>query len=573
MWFKENNEETLLDLLKKRKETLTENMERFYTESQKYELLYQARSCSREFIEYQSRSGEEKENGVIFNKMKTFDFNIIRQNCIAAKNQITSSRPKVVFLGEGDVPYETIQISEKLGTHISRMFEDQDVYMKAANAFLNACIMQVGILKLNSYKSITNLHPKYFMCSNPYSGPDTPREAGNYDLVSPYMLRAMFPKKAKEITEKYIDVGEDEKVKDVLVFDLYYKGERNVKFTEDMILSVKSWNYDFVPYEFFRWEATTEGVLQKAISDELSALQKQLRIMVNIVEQSFERTGIPKLYISKGAQLADTSLLENEIGAVVEYVGDNPPVVVAPNALSKEYFEWIDKAVAYAAQVCGNNPVNMSGELPQQLNQASGIALQNYSDLDSKKFSDIRHHYEKGFMSLARKIILMGGKKALSYDRDLMNINIKEELSNIRLSPASILPDTPAGQIQTINAMIQANLIPADEGLAMLKHPDVKKLISSKTDRIRQVDLLLEEAMKEDKMPVLYKEFGVDVYLDRSRKMFATIQRQKGEDFKPLVKLSIFIDFLLSEMQQDQGIVVNQMSQLGLQGPQPQTLQ
>ena len=121
--------------------------------------------------------------------------------------------------------------------------------------------------------------------------------------------------------------------------------------------------------------------------------------------------------------------------------------------------------------------------------------------------------------------------------------------------------------------MIQANLIPADEGLAMLKHPDVKKLISSKTDRIRQVDLLLEEAMKEDKMPVLYKEFGVDVYLDRSRKMFATIQRQKGEDFKPLVKLSIFIDFLLSEMQQDQGIVVNQMSQLGLQGPQPQTLQ
>ena len=64
-------------------------------------------------------------------------------------------------------------------------------------------------------------------------------------------------------------------------------------------------------------------------------------------------------------------------------------------------------------------------ELPQQLNQASGIALQNYSDLDSKKFSDIRHHYEKGFMSLARKIILMGGKKALSYDRDLMNINIK----------------------------------------------------------------------------------------------------------------------------------------------------
>ena len=98
----------------------------------------------------------------------------------------------------------------------------------------------------------------------------------------------------------------------------------------------------------------------------------------------------------------------------------------------------------------------------------------------------------------------------------------------------------------------------------MLKHPDLQKMLSSLSDRTRQIDLLLERAMKENKMPVLYKELGVDVYLDRARRLFATIQRQKGENYLPLTKLSIFIDDLLYEMKIDQEMVIRQM-----QGPQP----
>ena len=556
MWQLEKDPVKLLNLVRERVEILCGQMERFYQTAQRGELFYQGQTCSRDFLRNITGDNLEENQGVYFAKPDTFDYNVIRQNCVAAKNQITSSKPRVVFTTD-DQDYQTIQISEKLGKHIASLFEDQDIYTKASKAFLNACIMKIGILKLNSYNNISCLHPQYFFCPQPYRGSSVPKEGGNFDIVSPYVLLNYFPKKKDEIMDQYIK--DKEKVEDVTVFDLYHAGNRRVVFTKDLILKDTTWPRDFIPYEFFRWEATTEGVLQKSIPDEIGEAQNQIRIHMRIIQESYETIGIPKVFVRAGTRMADSALLDGMPGDIIEYEGEKPPDYATPSPLSTDYFLLIDKLVMGAAQLCGNNPMNMSGELPKELNQASGIALQNYSDLDSKKFSDIRAHYEKTFLSLARKILLMGGVKSIDYDKDLKKIVIEEELSKMRLAPASMLPETPAGQMQIIQAMITSGLVEREEGLAMLKHPDVKKLISSRTDRIRQIDLLLEEAMRDDKMPVLYKELGIDIYLDRARKIFATIQRQRGEDYKPLTKLSIFIDDLLYEMQGDQNQVVQSL--------------
>ena len=224
-----------------RVKTLCDNMDIFYQKIRKYELLFQKRTVSNSFLEALEQSGYKNEAGVIHRFTDVFDYNIIRQNCVAARNQITSSKPKVVFQTE-DQPYETIQTAEKLSSYISSVFKDQDVYSKAAAAFLNACIMNLGILKLNSYKNIVNLNPKYFFCDSPYRGNSAPIEGGNYSLVSPYALLSMFPDKKKQITEEYINNGDKNDISDVVVYDLYYAGKKSAKFCKKILYSYKCGN-------------------------------------------------------------------------------------------------------------------------------------------------------------------------------------------------------------------------------------------------------------------------------------------------------------------------------------------
>ena len=556
MWYDHRKESDLLTASHERATLMINSMRRWYDDIQRAELKFQKRSSSNVFMDVAESVACMEDMDVLHRYKEKFDFNIIRQNCVAAKNQITSSKPKVVFLTD-DQPYETIETSEKLGDHVSKIFEDQDIYSKSASAFMNACLMGLGILKLNSYKDIVRLHPKYFFCISPYKGRQIPVEGGNYTYVAPDALIKMFPDKEEQIRYHYMQNNKE--IFDVVVYDLYYAEKINIKFCDKILLDVRDWPRDFIPYQFFRWEETTEGVLQRSIPDEIGEAQDTLEVQVRIIEESFERTGIPTLFVQEGTQMADSTITDRVPGSVIEYVGDKPPTVDAPKPISSDYFAFIDKLLVDTANACGNNPTNMAGELPKELNQASGIALQNYSDLDSKKFSDIRSHYEKCFMGLARKILIMGGPGPLAYDPVLKGIKIEEELSKMRLAPASILPDSPAGQVQTVNALIQSGLVDPQEGLAMIKHPDLKKVLSSLSDRVRQIDLLIEKAMREDKMPVLYKELGVAEYLDRARRIFATIQRQKGENYPPLVKLSIFIEDVAAEMQRDQEMVINTM--------------
>lgn len=562
MWYidtLDKDEQTLFTQLKNRMGDFANTMRKAHSDASNYELLFQRRTSFREFMEHISNSrGLEMEENTVYDMRRAFNYNVIRRNCEAAKNQITSSQPKITFLTE-DHDYTDIERAEKLSKHINDIFDEEDIYVKAPDAFIMACIMRLGILKLNQWNSLSLIHFTNFFCDNLTKGSKVPREAGNFTLISPYTLQSMFPERGEQIAQMYIA---KDFVSDVRIYDLYRTNAHRCIFTDDMILEASEWRYNFVPYELFRWEGTTEGVLQRSISEELEDMHNEIENLLDITSISFDKVGIPKTYVSQGSKISEGSFEDNGVGDVIEYAGSVKPETEAPVPLHESYFRYVENLYLKSFETCGNNPTNITGELPPQLNQASGVAIQNYSDLDTKKFSDIRKAYEKTFAGLAKKILILGGNRVFQNDPILRDIDINFELKRLKIKGESMLPDTPGAQIQAIQAMIQTGMV-GEEGWAMIKHPDIQKMLSSVADRFRAVDLIVEKAVRENTMPILFRELGVDVYLDRSRKIFATALRKNGSDFPPLVNLAIFIENLTKEvaMSQEMGIMGGQVVQ------------
>lgn len=556
MWYEpefNNYPEERLTLLKEERDSLIGNLERFYQDIRKFEMLYQKRSMSRNVLHKLSK----QENVEFDTEENTHEYNVIRLNCNAATTQITSSKPKPVFTTE-DQDHETRQISEKLGKYIAREFKEKNVYEKGTKAFFHACLARLGVIKVFS-DNFRVIHPKLMLVPDPYEGTDVSSEykkCGNIGQCSPFELLRKFPKKYNKIEatylNKYIDAPWGKKdMQDVYYTEMFMAGHRHCVFTDEILLYDGTWNHNFIPYELFGWESTSEGSLNYSISEALDEMQEFITDLLEDIRDSSRHLGLPVHYIPTASKVKKSEMTD-DIGKVIEFAGNQKPSTSTPPILHPQYFELVEGLFNKSFVVCGNNPLNVSGELPPQLNQASGIALQNYSDLDSKKFSSIRDRYEKNFLSMAMKYLLIGGKKKLSFDPDLQKINLKEELRKIDIKTGSVMPDSVSGQLQTAQFLMTTGALSPEDALSMMKSPDIKKKLSSVTDAVESIDLAIERAIKENKKPVLYKELGVGLWLDRARKQFAQILKRSGDNDPALVPLAELIEEALFEMNKDQ---------------------
>ena len=543
-------------------QALRTSLDRFYNETYDFELKFQKRAVNREMMQTISQANTSIERDISFAEKSNYDYNIIRMNCLAAQSQITSSKPKPTFTTQ-DADYETARISEKLDKYVQKYFKKNEVYQKCVKAFLHACIMRNGFIKILK-DGVVVKHPRNMVFDNPYKGNHPMKLAGDFDYCSPHALIKKFPKKEKIIREQYLpdeDIPEWDKdevpgEKDVTYCEIFdVNNKKHVIFTEDIILYEGMWPHEFVPYQMFRWEKSTEGNVQYGISDELNEMQDTIYDVIDMIVESYQTIGSPTIYKHKSCKVSDAQIT-NRIANIVEYTGEaGPPQTDTPPFLHPQYFEFLYVGLLEKSFfVCGNNMNNISGDLPKELNQASGIALQNYSDMDSKKFAEVRTHYEDCVLSLAKKIIMIGGKKKLNFDTDLKDIKIEEELEKIDIKAGNIMPDTISGQLQTAQFLLEGGILPPEDVLSMMKHPDIQKKISSVTTRVEAVDLSIERAIKNGDKPILYKELGVEIFLDRARKQFAMLLKKEGDDYPGLVPLSEFIAETSAQMTQDENI-------------------
>ena len=123
--------------------------------------------------------------------------------------------------------------------------------------------------------------------------------------------------------------------------------------------------------------------------------------------------------------------------------------------------------------------------------------------------------------------------------------------------------------------MYNSALITKSQALMLIDSPDTNKLLGSEAKRIQAVELEIERSIKTGKLtdPLVVRVLGLELFLDKARKMFAHIVVEEGSDSDKLLTLQNLIAELQArletQMQMDQVQAQADGQEGGQNKPQP----
>ena len=203
------------------------------------------------------------------------------------------------------------------------------------------------------------------------------------------------------------------------------------------------------------------------------------------VQHSLSAAGF-KIFLSNAAGVL-TSHINKEIGGIIKYNGDTPPVFATPQVIAPEVIEWLVMLYDKAFEISGVSKMAAQQLKPEGLD--SKVAIRAFDDLGDARFKGFSERLEDftieaadRHLELARDInerleangasgapgpqhfeaIASGsaGLKRLKWSE----VNMQRDEYVLQVFAESALPKTPSARMQTVQEMMQANLMTADEG-------------------------------------------------------------------------------------------------------------
>jgi hypothetical protein len=200
----------------------------------------------------------------------------------------------------------------------------------------------------------------------------------------------------------------------------------------------------------------------------------------------------------------------NQIGPVVSYAGQNPPVVVTPQLVQPEIFQHLYALWQKAFEIAGVSQMQVAGQKPPGL--SSGEALRTLNDIGADRFMTIAQAYENTFLDLARISIALvkdavgsGSYKVrvpvhgdLVREIDWKDVNLDEDQYVMKVFPVSSLPTEPAGRMETVQEWVQAGWITPRQGKRLIDFPDLEMAETLSDAAQNWLDLLMEKFVDEE---------------------------------------------------------------------------
>jgi hypothetical protein len=250
------------------------------------------------------------------------------------------------------------------------------------------------------------------------------------------------------------------------------------------------------------------GYYGQGLAEQLRGIQAEInQLLLNIQEQMNLAT--PKVFLERGSQVAKEQI-NNQTWGIIEYEGQ-PPRFFVPQTVAGEVFSHLDRLYNRAYEISGISQLSATSLKPAGLE--SGVALREYSDIETERFVIVGQAYESAFLEVARQMIDLAkdvseeGKtyEVISYgDKDIekikwSDINLREDQYRMKVYPASLLPTTPAARLQTVIEMAQAGLIDKTETRSLLDFPDIEQFNKLATAPMEEAEMLVEEILEKGK--------------------------------------------------------------------------
>jgi hypothetical protein len=266
-------------------------------------------------------------------------------------------------------------------------------------------------------------------------------------------------------------------------------------------LEVRKWKRDTFPIVSFRVAEAPLGYWGIGFAEELTSIQIEINYLAQKI-QTLMNLATTQLWKKKGEGVGK---IDNEDMGTRTYK-NTPPVAIPIKPAAVEFYQHMWELFDRAFAITGVSQLAAQSQKPAGLN--SGEALRVYNDIGSRRFQHVGGDFEDFHVAVGDCMIAEASdilerddsaeiKVLAAGDKDVEEISFKDvQIDRDKYIsqpwPASILPDTPAGKLQTVTEISQVNPeIGAHAAMLLTGVPDLEAVVSRINAPYELVDLYL----------------------------------------------------------------------------------
>ena len=444
-------------------------------------------------------------------------YNVVKACIDSAAAKIAKQRPRIVALTSGG-SWSLQQRSKKLSKYLAGTFSDIKAYPEMTKVFIDSCVFGTGALKVfqdGEKIRCERVFINELVVDDAESIYGMPRQMHQIKYINRDVLCGMFPEFKGKILSSNSGMSVDSSstssyaADHILVRESWHlRSGKNVKdgkhviSIENCTLHSEDFDKDEFPFIFLRWSNRLLGFFGAGIAEELIGLQIEINKLLRDIQSAQNLACVPRILIESGSSVVEDHI-NNKIGSIIKYTGTAPTIVTA-NAMPTELYQHLETLYAKSFQITGISQLSASSQKPAGLN--SGVALREYQDIETERFSLISQAYEDSFIELGNRCIVLAQELSESKKDLSMNVvgaNLVEEIKwndikvgknqfILQLYPASLLPTQPSGRLQRVQELLQSGLINPITAKSLLDFPDVEDAMDNELAEYNDINATLE---------------------------------------------------------------------------------
>ena len=436
-------------------------------------------------------------------------YNVIRPLIDALMARIATQRTNVRFVTQGG-KFSQRQKAKLLTKFVFGSFHRAGVYPILQQVFLDACVFGTGWIKpffgekdiMVERVSPTDVYVANIGTCKPYAYYQT--KLVNLDeLIEEY---SDVPGVSNsQVDNELTPVGNKDATKCATVCEAWYTGHgkrRHVISTKTAVLVDEPWESDYSSLCCFRWKDPVDGFLGECCVAELMDIQVEINFILRRVQEQMN-LGCYKIIVDQASEI-NTKKFNNQQNAIIRMnAAGRPPILFQIPPVDKQYFYQLDRLEEKARALIGLSELFMESSKPADLE--SGKALREYDDIQSKRFLHIGQRWQQFCIDIADRMIDLAksepGYETYCDDGDELkkikwsDIDLDKSSYVMKAYPTSLLPETPAGQMQAVMEYIQFDPAMASTAIEYMEFPDVKAMLKSKIAPYLIVDKIIENIL------------------------------------------------------------------------------
>lgn len=442
-----------------------------------------------------------------FDRLQTVStYNASRQITDTLISKIGKNRPRARII-PSKAKFSVKDEAKKLEQFVLGLFQSNGVFNISKDEVLpNSLIYGTGIWKIFPYQGncrVESVSPNNVYIDEREGRNKKPRQLFQTSYISKDLLLEEYPK-FKDAIDRATNSHSNNRTTsgnnydEVEVVEAWHlssgpdaKDGLYCIFIKEQLLYEAEYKYDFFPHVFFRWANIPNYFWGQGVIEMLMPLQLKLNEISDSIDQALEFC-VPWVLSEKNNEV-NLDHIGNENMLILQYAaGTQPPVVVPQNPVPQQLFQERDATYRKCFELIGVSELSANARKPSGLN--SGVALQEFNDIESERFMAQLQSWETAHMEIAKRLIECG--KSISEDKNYKDLRVsvygekyfesinwkdvelKEDLYQVSIQPASIFPTTPAGKIQKVTDLLQAGLVEQAEARELLLDtPDLERFM------------------------------------------------------------------------------------------------